>query len=93
MPEKSNLLIIIRIAHNSLDQIMPSVRRLLFTFKWLTRFFEATSQLIWSISNEYSKRCIGPHGKWVRIYDRLNVIAPQNSCLVYHVHITDNVFC
>lgn len=73
MPEKSNLLIIIRIAHNSLDQIMPSVRRLLFTFRWLTRFFEATSRLIWSISTEYSKRGIGPYGKWVRIYSRLSV--------------------
>jgi hypothetical protein len=62
MPEKSNLLIIIRIAHNSLDQIIPPTVGCYFHLIWLTRFFVATIRLIWLISNEYSKRVFGLYG-------------------------------
>lgn len=92
MPEKTDTPIIIRIVNTLLDQIIPPIRWLLFPFEWLTRFFKAASQLIWLLSNEYSKRNFGSCGKGVRIYGRFRVTAPQNLYLGDNVHINDNAF-
>ena len=92
MPEKNSTPAVIRIANILLDRISPSIRWLLFPFKWFTRIFGGILQLIWLLSNEYSKRSFGSCGKGVRIYGRFRVTSPQNLNLGDNVHINDNAF-
>lgn len=92
MSEKNSAPTVIRFANTLLDQIIPHIRWFLFPFKWLTRIFKGTLQLIWLLSNEYSKRSFGSFGKGVRIYGRFRVTSPQNLYLGDNVHINDNAF-
>ena len=92
MPEKNSTPTVIRIANTLLDQIIPTIRWCLFPFKWLTRIFEGARQLVWYLSNEYSKRSFGSCGKGVRIYGRFRVTSPQNLYLGDNLHINDNAF-
>jgi maltose O-acetyltransferase len=92
MPEKKSTPIAIRFANTFLDQVIPPIRWLLFPFKWLTRIVEIMLQLVWLLSNEYSKRSFGLCGKGVRIYGRFRVTSPQHLYLGDNVHINDNAF-
>jgi len=92
MTEKTAIPSAIRIANVLLDRVIPPLRWLLFPFKLLTRFLEGLRQLIWLLSNEYTKRSLGACGKGVRIHGRFRVSAPQNMHLGDNVHINDNAF-
>jgi acetyltransferase-like isoleucine patch superfamily enzyme len=92
MPDHTSKPRIIRFADTLLDRVIPPLRWLLFPFKWLTRILEGISQLIWLLSNEFTKRSFGSCGNGVRIYGRFRVTAAHNLHLGDNVHINENAF-
>jgi maltose O-acetyltransferase len=92
MPPNKSIPFVIRTANFFLDQVVPLLRWILFPFNWLTQLLEGFRQLIWLLSNEYTKRRLGACGKGVRIYGRFRVSGPQNLYLGNNVHINDNSF-
>jgi maltose O-acetyltransferase len=92
MARKKTIPSVIRLANILIDGVIPLLRRLLFPFRWLTRLLEGLRQLIWLLSNDYTKQNLGACGEGVRIYGRFRVSAPQNLYLGDNVHINDNAF-
>ena len=92
MLPKKPIPFVIRTTNFLLDRVVPPLRWFLFPFKWLTWLLEGLRQLIWLLSNEYTKRSLGACGEGVRIYGRFRVSAPQNLYLGFNVHINENAF-
>lgn len=92
MSDKKSTPFIIRAANFCLDRLLPPLRFALFPFKWLTRFWAGLAQLIWLLSNEYSKGSFGSCGRGVRIYGPLRLSAPQKIHLGDNVHINAGAF-
>ena len=92
MTNKPSIPIVIRSVNFLLDRVITPIRWILFPFKLITRLLDILLQLIWLLSNEYTKRSFGSCGTGVRIYGRFQVSSPKNLHLGDNVHINSNAF-
>ncbi|MFN2128406.1 MAG: acyltransferase [Anaerolineales bacterium] len=92
MTKKRSTPIVICSAIFLLDRLISPISWILFPFKLVTRLFEILLQMIWLLSNEYTKRSLGSCGTGVRIYGRFQVSSPKNLHVGDNVHINSNAF-
>jgi maltose O-acetyltransferase len=81
-----------RLVNRLLDQVLARVRLVLWPLHLIMRSWDALTNAIWLLNNEYSKRTFGSCGVGVRIHGRLWVTAPERLYVGDNVHINANAF-